>query len=313
MWLTFRPHSGCGVATALLYLDKPVFRGCLTADRNTITPAKNRPCITSFMISSHLRLRHAAASALATLLLSSTMIAGAPGRRNVQPPKPAPPPPVLEVAAGTRLLVIAPHPDDEVLGAGGLMQRVKATGGTVRVVFLTHGDGYPEGVKEEDHVEAPTANDYLGYGKQRRREAHAALVRLGLADAFQTFLGFPDGGLCKLTRAYWSERRGAYRSPYTRLNRPGKPRIVGPGTEYRGEDLAQELAQIIGDFRPTLILVPRKEDQHADHCAAWFFLADAITAVRRVHADYSVDVLTYVVHFYGWPFDDEEQRLPPPP
>ena len=114
---------------------------------------------------------------------------------------------MLDVPDATRLLVIAPHPDDEVLGAGGLMQRVKATGGAVRVVYLTDGDGYPEGVKEEDHVEAPTAKDYLGYGKQRRREARAALVRLGLADAFQTFLGFPDGGLCKLTRAYWSERR----------------------------------------------------------------------------------------------------------
>src|SRR3954454_21894860 len=189
------------------------------------------------MISSHLRVRHAAASAAATLLLSSTMIAGAPGRRNVQPPKPAPPPAVLEVAAGTRLLVIAPHPDDDVLGAGGLMQKVKAGGGAVRVVYLTDGDGYPEGVKQEDHVEAPTADDYLGYGKQRRREARAALVRLGLGDAFQTFLGFPDGGLCKLTRSYWSERRVAYRSPYTRRDRPPKSEMLVPRTEYRGADL----------------------------------------------------------------------------
>src|SRR4029077_5090130 len=112
-------------------------------------------------------------------------------------PAAAPPPAVLEVPNATRLLVIAPHPDDEVLGAGGLMQRVKATGGAVRIVYLTDGDGYPEGVKEEDPGEAPNAKDYLGYGKQRRREARAALVRLGLADAFQTFLGFPDGGLCK--------------------------------------------------------------------------------------------------------------------
>ena len=56
-----------------------------------------------------------------------------------------PPPAVLDVPNATRLLVIAPHPDDEVLGAGGLMQRVKATGGAVRVVYLTDGDGYPGG------------------------------------------------------------------------------------------------------------------------------------------------------------------------
>jgi LmbE family N-acetylglucosaminyl deacetylase len=254
------------------------------------------------------------ALAIAALLLSPSA-QGAPPRRQrprvVRPP--APPPPVLDVPEGTRLLVIAPHPDDDVLGAGGLMQRVHEGGGAVRVVYLTDGDGYPEGVKEEDHVETPTANDYLGYGKQRRREARAALVRLGLADAFQTFLGFPDSGLCKLTRVYWSERRGAYRSPYTRLTRPPKSEILVPAARYRGEDLSQELALIIGDFKPTMIAVPRKEDQHPDHCAAWFFLADSLNDVGRVHPEFTTDVINYIVHFNTWPFEDDGPRLDPPP
>jgi hypothetical protein len=183
----------------------------------------------------------------------------------------------------------------------------------VRVVYLTDGDGYPEGVKEEDHVEAPTARDYLGYGKQRRREAHAALVRLGLGDAFQTFLGFPDGGLCQLTRAYWSERRSAYRSPYTRLNRPPKSEMLVPATQYRGEDLSQEIALVIGDFKPTMIAVPRREDQHADHCAAWYFLNDSLNDVRRVHPEFTTDEINYIVHFNTWPFEDDGPALEPPP
>jgi LmbE family N-acetylglucosaminyl deacetylase len=262
------------------------------------------------------RGRIAAACALASAaLLLSPDVHGAQPRRTRTPVAKAPPPPSLEldVPAGTRLLVIAPHPDDEVLGAGGLMQRVKATGGTVRVVYLTDGDGYPEGVKEEDHVEAPTANDYLGYGKQRRREARAALVRLGLADAFQTFLGFPDGGLCRLTREYWSERRAAYRSPYTRLNRPPRSEILKRATQYRGEDLSQEIALVIGDFKPSMIAVPRREDQHEDHCAAWYFLADSLNDVRRVHPEFSTDVINYIVHFNTWPFEDDGPRLDPPP
>ncbi len=236
---------------------------------------------------------------------------GRPNARAVRlPPSPAL---ALDVPDATRLLVIAPHPDDDVLGAGGLMQRVKAGGGAVRVVYLTDGEGYPEGVKQEDHVEAPTAKDFLGYGKQRRGEARAALLRLGLADAFQTFLGFPDSGLCKLTRVYWSERRGAYRSPYTRLTRPQKSEILMPSTRYRGEDLSQELALVIGDFKPTMIAVPRQEDQHADHCAAWFFLADSLTDVRRVRPEFSTDVINYVIHFNTWPFEDDGPRLDPPP
>ncbi|MGH9141616.1 MAG: PIG-L family deacetylase, partial [Vicinamibacterales bacterium] len=247
-------------------------------------------------------------------LLLSPGVHGAPPRRQKTPPVKVPPspPPVLDVPEATRLLVIAPHPDDEVLGAGGLMQRVKSTGGKVRVVYLTDGDGYPEGVKEEDHVEAPTARDYLGYGKQRRREARAALVRLGLADAFQTFLGFPDGGLCKLTRIYWSERRVAYRSPYTRLNRPPRSEMLRPATQFRGEDLSQEIALVIGDFKPTMIAVPRREDQHEDHCAAWYFLADSLNDVRRVHPEFSTDVINYIVHFNTWPFEDDGPRLDPP-
>jgi len=39
-----------------------------------------------------------------------------------------------------RLLVIAPHPDDEVIGCGGLIQKIKENGGKVFVLFLTVGD-----------------------------------------------------------------------------------------------------------------------------------------------------------------------------
>lgn len=259
-------------------------------------------------------MRHAPiALAIAVLLLLSSSAQGVAPPRRARVAKPATPPPTLDVPAGTRLLVIAPHPDDDVLGAGGLMQRVRSTGGAVRIVYLTDGDGYPEGVRDEDHIATPTAKDYLGYGKQRRREARAALVRLGLADAFQTFLGFPDGGLCQLTRAYWSDRRGAYRSPYTRLTRPLKSELLVPSTRYRGEDLSQELALVIGDFKPTMIAVPRQEDQHADHCAAWFFLADSLTDVRRVHPEFRTDVINYIIHFNTWPFEEDGPRLDPPP
>jgi len=254
------------------------------------------------------------ALACAAVLLSAAAN-GAPPRRPRPPAvKPPPAPPLtLDVPPATRLLVIAPHPDDEVLGAGGLMQRVHATGGAVRVVYLTDGEGYPEGVMETDHTLTPTVRDYLGYGKQRRREARNALVRLGLPDAFQTFLGYPDGGLCQLTRIYWSPRRGAYRSPYTRRNRPDKSQLLMPAARFRGEDLSQELALIIGDFKPTMIAVPRQEDQHADHCAAWFFLADSLTDVRRVHPEFSTDVINYIIHWNSWPFEDDDPPLEPPP
>jgi len=39
-----------------------------------------------------------------------------------------------------KLLVIAPHPDDEVIGCGGLIAKIKEAGGSVFVLFLTVGD-----------------------------------------------------------------------------------------------------------------------------------------------------------------------------
>jgi LmbE family N-acetylglucosaminyl deacetylase len=260
-----------------------------------------------------------------TVSLLSIALAGAlvTGTQNspAQRPSIAPPaaqhpsvaPPTIAVTSDTRLLVVAPHPDDEMLGAGGLMQRVRAAGGMVHVVYLTDGDGYPEGVRFEDHVESPRPADYRGYGRQRQREARDALATIRLSRDAARFLSFPDGGLSPLMRRYWSERRRAFRSPYTRLDRPPKNEVLVADTEYRGEDLTQELAQMIGEYQPTLIVVPRKEDQHADHCASWFFLMDALTDVERVHSDYTPEVVNYIIHWYSWPFEDEAAELVPPP
>jgi len=219
----------------------------------------------------------------------------------------------LTVDAGTRLLVVAPHPDDEVLGAGGLIEHVRESNGAVRVVYLTDGEGYPAGVRAEEHHGTPTVSDYRGYGRRRQREARAALHVLGVSADSLSFLGFPNNGLSRLMTRYWSERRRAYRSPFTRFDRPPKSEIIEPDTEFRGEDLTQELAKIIADFKPTTILVTRRLDQHVDHCAAWFFVVDALYDVERVVPTFHPDLLTYIIHYYSWPFDDDEPRLPPPP
>jgi LmbE family N-acetylglucosaminyl deacetylase len=162
-------------------------------------------------------------------------------------------------------------------------------------------------------VTTPTPADYRGYGQRRKKEALEALEALRLGRHTYAFLGFPDGGLCRLMSNYWSDHAVAYRSPFTRLDRPPRSEIVVPATEYRGEDLTQELARIIGDFRPTMVLVPRKEEQHPDHCAAWFFVADAIGDVERVRPDIHPGIFTYIVHWDNWPFEDLSGALPPPP
>jgi LmbE family N-acetylglucosaminyl deacetylase len=48
-----------------------------------------------------------------------------------------------EFSARTRLLVVAPHPDDETLATGVLLQQVLAAGGEVRILLLTAGGNNP--------------------------------------------------------------------------------------------------------------------------------------------------------------------------
>jgi LmbE family N-acetylglucosaminyl deacetylase len=248
--------------------------------------------------------------ALALTALSALADGIACGRAQPQRPPDAP---SLSVVADTRLAVFAPHPDDEVLAAGGLIQQVREAGGTVRVVYITSGDSYTDSVRFEEHVGGrPTSANYRAYGHQREFEARAALRLLGVGAWSLTFLGFPNDGLTRLMSTYWSERHAAYRSPYTRQRRPAQSESFIPDTEYRGEDLTQELAEIIGDFKPTIILVPRPEDQHADHCATWFFVADALGDVMRVQPRFHTDLVNYIVHYNSWGVDDDDPVLQPP-
>ena len=54
--------------------------------------------------------------------------------------------------SGQRLLVFAPHPDDETLGAAGLMRRGPAPkGDEVHVVIITNGDGFRISAAQEFH------------------------------------------------------------------------------------------------------------------------------------------------------------------
>lgn len=178
--------------------------------------------------------------------------------------QPLPPPINLSVNRATRLLVIAPHPDDDVLGAGGLMRRVVKAGGAVHVVWTTSGDGFPEGVETAEGVSPRTGHltprDYDTYGRLREREARAALASLGVGAGSLTFLGFPDEGLCELASTYLSAKTRAFKSPYTGRISPPLTEQVIRGVRYRGFDLRRELEQVIVAFGPTLVVAPHPED-----------------------------------------------------
>ncbi|MBE1161558.1 PIG-L deacetylase family protein [Dyella acidiphila] len=100
------------------------------------------------------------------------------------------------------VLVVAPHPDDESLGCGGLLAWAAATQHRPRVLFLTDG--------EKSH---PGSASYPPerLGKVRRKEAVHACATLGMTHHDVTFLGLPDAGLDSLGEEDLAESVAAIR------------------------------------------------------------------------------------------------------
>jgi len=90
------------------------------------------------------------------------------------------------VAAGARLVVVAPHPDDEVLACGGLIQAHAARQGAVTVVGVTDG--------EASHAEVEHASPGA-LAMQRRHERERGLAALGVSSASVVRLGLADGAV----------------------------------------------------------------------------------------------------------------------
>ncbi len=210
------------------------------------------------------------------------------------------PPLALEVTRATRLLVLAPHPDDEALGAAGLISRVRARGGAVQVVVLTSGDGFPEAVEAAEGIKNPTPADYRGFGMLREQETRSAMTALGVLPSRITFLGFPDEGLCLLASTYLFDKRRAFESPYTDRVRPPATEQIIRGAKYRGVDVRREIERIVTEFAPNLFVLPHPEDEHPDHCSTHIFAREALEAVRTVQSP-RLRVLHYLVHFEQWP------------
>ncbi|OLE66937.1 MAG: hypothetical protein AUG09_05005 [Acidobacteria bacterium 13_1_20CM_2_68_7] len=103
--------------------------------------------------------------------------------------------------SGERLLFLAPHPDDETLAAGALLQRTIARGGRARVVFATDGDNNPWTQRLVEGRIRIRPDDSARFGRRRRAEALAALAELGLAADDALFLGLPDQAITDLVIA----------------------------------------------------------------------------------------------------------------
>jgi LmbE family N-acetylglucosaminyl deacetylase/SAM-dependent methyltransferase len=155
--------------------------------------------------------------------------------------------PPLDVSVET-LVVIAAHPDDESLGAGGLIARAARYGARVVVIVATDG--------EASHPRSPThAPDALA--RRRREEVRRAVAALAPSVDLR-FLGLPDGGLEK--------RSGQFRE-----------RLVATFDALR-----------VADASRVLVASTWSRDRHRDHRVTAEVAAQIARHRRFLHIEYPI-------------------------
>lgn len=170
-------------------------------------------------------------------------------------------------------LIVAPHPDDEVIGAGGLIERLLAARTRVHVAVVSDGAA-------SHPVSAQWPRRRLI--AERRRESRRALRRLGLGAGTVTFLDLPDGSLC----AAATQCRRAIRREIARLSQLDL--IVGPDPADAHPDHRAVAAAIAGCGIPARRLAYRvwPHDRHQHGAALSVRMIGGWLAKRSMIAAY---------------------------
>lgn len=163
----------------------------------------------------------------------------------------------------SRVMMFAPHPDDESLAAGVFLQRAVAAGAAVRIVYATDGERncWPQRVLERKV--RIRDSDRRRWGARRQAEALAALRVLGIAAGSVQFLSLPDQGITDLL-------------------------LEGCRATMR------RLAHPIIAWQPTHLLLPSAVDTHPDHSGLAVLLGIVIDDfLPRQHG---ISQFHYLVH-----------------
>jgi LmbE family N-acetylglucosaminyl deacetylase len=180
------------------------------------------------------------------------------------------------------LLVLAPHPDDEMLGFAGLVDAYQRQGKPVRVVVATDGDAYCDAcvLWKNAAIEGETCDaldlsnfetlEVDSFAEVRRGESTAAAALLGRGAP--EFLGYPDTGL----GAAWANRDDGrleaplHRSDFGACDGCGDCAGYGAGPDsgLTAKSLESSLRALIAKSAPnTLVATTHWLDGHNDHAA----------------------------------------------
>jgi len=197
-----------------------------------------------------------------------------------------------------RVLVLAPHPDDEAIGAAGAIQQALKAGAKVKVVCYTNGDHNQLAFIVYEKRLTIRKGEFLHMGEVRRKETIKAMASLGLSSDNIVFLGYPDFGTMSILTKYWGQMR-PFKSLLTRMTSVPYKECLSPGAPYSGESILKDLKTVILDFKPTKIFVSHPADTNRDHRSLYLFLRIALWDLED-NIQWPA-VYPYIIHVVGWP------------
>jgi len=177
------------------------------------------------------------------------------------------PPPLRLLTAADSVLVVSPHPDDESLCCGGLIDSARRAGARVAIVWITNGDAFKWDAMLVEKKLRPRQGAYHELAQRRIGEARAAAAILQVPKDSQFFLGYPDRGILSLLFDYYYPGV-PWRSRFTGDEAVEYSDAFDPGAGYNGQDLLRDLSSVVDRVQPTLVLAPSPQDTHPDHRAA---------------------------------------------
>ncbi len=207
-------------------------------------------------------------------------------------------------STGVDIVIVAPHPDDEVLMAGGVLRKALNAGKRAAVLVLTNGD-----------------YTCSRNGAVRQAETIAALADIGLPESQVYFLGYADGFLSKLNEVPLTVKRlmpdGQCQTASTTWANRGASDMdahrarTGASASLVRSSLSEDLSVLLQSLQPTDIYLPHESDVHADHAATYRFVKEALPASRSR----TVVLHRSMVHTRDacWPTDCKTPYLPNQP
>ncbi len=197
-----------------------------------------------------------------------------------------------------RVLILAPHPDDEAIACAGVIQDAIAAGAHVHIAFLTNGDHNEIAFIVFEKRFTLRQGEFIHMGKVRRVESIEAMKLLGLHENDLTFLGYPDFGTFAILCNHW-QNSPPYKSMMTRISAVPYKEDLSFGAAYKGENILKDIESVLLDYKPNKIFVSHPADANVDHRALYLFLQIALRDLDRQLPQ--PKIYPYLVHCLGWP------------